>query len=460
MQSSRDSSVLRSLAIAFGDGLAFGVGMKLSAQKALGTGSPAPPLPEPELLDRIDQIERRVQQVEKLPAAIAAGAPGQPIDQKVLEAVVGALDARLAEQTTATERRLRDLEAKLTIELKTLHQQDHSVATGLQDRIAELHEQFSGQVGEIRQKTEGAHIAYRTELAALHRQFALETAKAVEAGLASKETQFQQRANSLHAALEEHTRTAQARHQALEAGVGSRIEGLRAGLAAETARIIQESLAENRVSLSQRFDAISGRIDETRAAASADAAKLIDEAMARNNAEVANQLADLHATLDEHARAAASREAALSARLETRIALMQGEFAAIAARLIDERVAKAVEAQITPLRAEIDAKDRELQSLRAKLAESDRHAANLFLAIGQACREAAERIAPSAVAPDPVKADPPEPPPSETSVSASGSDEGLPGFAQSKPPGKLLRIPLVSSMAMAIAASAALLHFL
>src|ERR1035438_5951765 len=178
MQNSRDSSVLRSLAIAFGDGLAFGVGMKITQQAARNPASPVPALAEPPLLDRLDEIERRVQKVEKLPPAIAFGGPGQPFDQKVLEAVVGALDARLAEQTTQTERRLRDLEAKLTIELKTLHQQDHSVSTGLQNRMLELHEQFSGQVGEIRKRSEEALAAYRTELASLHRQFAVETAKA------------------------------------------------------------------------------------------------------------------------------------------------------------------------------------------------------------------------------------------------------------------------------------------
>lgn len=485
MQSSRDSSVLRSLAIAFGDGLAFGVGMKITQQAGRSQVSPVPALAEPPLADRLDEIERRVQKVEKLPTAITVGGPGQPFDQKVLEAVVGALDARLAEQTTQTERRLRDLEAKLTIELKTLHQQDHSVSTGLQNRMVELHEQFSGQVGEIRKRSDEAQAAYRTELAALHRQFALETAKAVEGGLTAKEAQFQHKVDGLHAAVEEHTRTTLARHQILEAGLtaqsaglGSRIENLRSGIAMEASRAVEEALAQHRVATGEQIGqlraalddqaqaaaaqtaALSQRLDELRGAAASDTAHLIEEALGRNHAEIADLLADLHGEVDEHARAALTREAATAANWESRLANLHAEFTATAAHLVNERVAQAIEEQVLPLRAELDAKDRELQQLRQKLADSDRNAANMMLAIGQACRDAAERISPSVAAefkPEAIEMQPPVP---EAPVVAAGSDEGLPGFVQAKPPGKLLRIPLVSSMAMAIAAGAFFLHYL
>jgi hypothetical protein len=83
----------------------------------------------------------------------------------------------------------------------------------------------------------------------------------------------------------------------------------------------------------------------------------------------------------------------------------------------------------------------------------------MMLAISQACRDAAERLAPSA-SQEPPKSETGEPAPAAEPIVASGSDEGLPGFAQSKPPGKLLRIPLVSSMAMVIAGGVAILHFL
>ena len=65
MDTSRDSSVWRSLAVAFGDGLAFGVGMTLT-QKAGRRGA----LPQTEtraLPEHLQDLELRLAQVEKAP---------------------------------------------------------------------------------------------------------------------------------------------------------------------------------------------------------------------------------------------------------------------------------------------------------------------------------------------------------------------------------------------------------
>jgi len=72
MQSRGDSSILRSLAVAFGDGLAFGVGVKLSQNAARQIGATQ---------------RATVKRIEPTPPA-----PGPPehksgLDQKALEAV-------------------------------------------------------------------------------------------------------------------------------------------------------------------------------------------------------------------------------------------------------------------------------------------------------------------------------------------------------------------------------------
>src|ERR1035438_5583636 len=103
MESSRDSSVWRNLAVTFGGGLALGaVGMKLT-QTALRPVEFAP-RPEPNLnplTDRLARMERRLERVERAPApprpAAASHTAAAHIDQKVLEAVIGAVDARLHE---------------------------------------------------------------------------------------------------------------------------------------------------------------------------------------------------------------------------------------------------------------------------------------------------------------------------------------------------------------------------
>lgn len=114
MPSSRDSSVLRSLAVAFGDGLAFGAGMKLSQRAASSPGpAPAQAVDLAPLLEPIAEIENRVAESGRPSAARSVAAGAGPFDQKVLEAVVAALDARLNEQAGHTESRVAQLEARL-----------------------------------------------------------------------------------------------------------------------------------------------------------------------------------------------------------------------------------------------------------------------------------------------------------------------------------------------------------
>jgi hypothetical protein len=135
MQNSRDSSVWKSLAVAFGDGVAFAVGMKLS-QRAVqpseknGRPEPAPRLEPP---------------------------PAPPFDRKVVEAVVNAVDERLKEHAGQVERRIAELEAKLALELKSLGKQDEAlvsaleeVRTGCETRIAALREELAAPGGASR----------------------------------------------------------------------------------------------------------------------------------------------------------------------------------------------------------------------------------------------------------------------------------------------------------------------
>ena len=115
MQSSSDSSVWRSLAVAFGDGLAFGVGMKLTQNAARPNGAAAPPEPGP-LAERVERLEQHLKRIERSPAPAAADGA---LDQKVLDAIVNALEARLVEHSGQIDRRLADLDAKIAIEEKS-----------------------------------------------------------------------------------------------------------------------------------------------------------------------------------------------------------------------------------------------------------------------------------------------------------------------------------------------------
>jgi len=209
MQNNRDSSVLRSLAVAFGDGLAFGVGMKLTQGGRRGVDAAAPemareiaqPADLTPLLGRLDAIEGRIGKVERAAIAPSSDSAPAPFDQKVLEAIVKALDARLLEQAGQVERRITELEAKLAIELKMLHQritqQDHQAVSGMQTHIEELNGQFNDQLAAIRRRSDEERAAMQREIRSLRGEFVMEAALAVEERTAGLRTEIQSRDNQI-----------------------------------------------------------------------------------------------------------------------------------------------------------------------------------------------------------------------------------------------------------------------
>jgi hypothetical protein len=186
MQSSRDSSIWRSLAVAFGDGVAFGVGVKLAQgpQRPAAGAQPAVGLP---FAERLEQIEQRLSSIEQAPAPAVSMAPSAPapFDQKVLEAVVNALDARLREQAGQTERRLTELEAKFAIEFKTLDQQDRSIVTGLQGRLDEVHGQYNEHITGIRDAVAQDMDVLYGQIAQLRQELTANTGEGLEARIAA-----------------------------------------------------------------------------------------------------------------------------------------------------------------------------------------------------------------------------------------------------------------------------------
>jgi hypothetical protein len=128
MQDNRDS-LLKGLAIAFGNGLAVGVGMKLLQPQGSTRRQPAPR---------------------------AVLSPEARLDQRAIEGVVHALEARLQEQAGHLEQRISDLEAGIDVDLKTLNAQDEALSRrmeenfgALREEIVEMHREFAEAVGRI-----------------------------------------------------------------------------------------------------------------------------------------------------------------------------------------------------------------------------------------------------------------------------------------------------------------------
>jgi len=139
MQNTRDLSIWRSLAVAFGDGLAFGVGVKLSQNAARQNGAPA--VRNPPAGDRLEQLEERLRQIERTPLTGAG-----PFDQKVLEAVVNALEARLNEHTAQMERRLAELESRIAVDMRELQRQTESLEGRVDQGTGVLREEIAAEI--------------------------------------------------------------------------------------------------------------------------------------------------------------------------------------------------------------------------------------------------------------------------------------------------------------------------
>jgi hypothetical protein len=116
MASSRDSSIWKSLAAAFGDGLVFAAGMKLAQSSVRPAPAAAPP-----------------------PVAAPA-----PFDRKVLEAVVHAVEERLQEHAEQVERRIAELEARMNKRDEAVASAVEELRTLCQTRVAELREELTG----------------------------------------------------------------------------------------------------------------------------------------------------------------------------------------------------------------------------------------------------------------------------------------------------------------------------
>ena len=174
MDSSRDSSVWRSLAVAFGDGLAFGVGMKLTQNTAAKPGTPPS---QSDVAGRLTRVEQRLER-------IAAGAPN--LDPGVLDALMHALEARLQENAGLVDRSLAELEVKLAVELKALRQQDQDLAAATESQLEEVRRAVAEQLQALRQQVDEDGKALQNQLVALHREFAAAVADIVEEQVANQ----------------------------------------------------------------------------------------------------------------------------------------------------------------------------------------------------------------------------------------------------------------------------------
>jgi hypothetical protein len=182
MQNSRDSSVWRTLAVAFGDGLAFGVGVTLTrnAARLAATRSATPELRP--INGRITEIEQRM---ERARAAGSLPVAGAPLNHRAADAVLKAIDGRFTELGGQIDRRLAELEVKVKIELGALDAQDHSLAAGVETRLDVLRGEITEAVAAQRQSIDADMRGLRAQMTAIHKEFAETLARLVDEQIAT-----------------------------------------------------------------------------------------------------------------------------------------------------------------------------------------------------------------------------------------------------------------------------------
>jgi chromosome segregation ATPase len=150
MGTSRESSLLRSLAVAFGDGVAFGVGVKLAqdpGKKSVST----PSRDLGPLAARLAAIEKRVEGIEQSSPTLPA-ASSMNFDQHALNALVSSFEARLEEHAAHVERVVAEMEVRIALELKALRLQDESLTQGIKamrEDLISLHREFAEAVSAL-----------------------------------------------------------------------------------------------------------------------------------------------------------------------------------------------------------------------------------------------------------------------------------------------------------------------
>ncbi len=185
MQSSRDSSVWRTLAVAFGDGLAFGVGVTLTRNAARLAAIRSAPPEHRSLNQRIAEMEERTRRARAVIAPPAAAPPTIPSAAVAAQAV---LDGRFAELGGRIDRGLAELGSKIQGDLNFLDTQDHELAEGVEARIDGMRREIADAVAAQRQEVDAEMRALRAQVTAVHKEFAETLSRIVDEQIATTVT--------------------------------------------------------------------------------------------------------------------------------------------------------------------------------------------------------------------------------------------------------------------------------
>ncbi len=187
MEKSNQPSFFKSLALAFGDGLAFGVAMKLaqgpSKTREDGMTDLGP------LAERLRKVEDRREQAQTIDKD-ALMKFGEGLDGRVLEKVIVAMEARLTEHAGQVDRRLAEIDAQVALDLKAVDTHTAAQTNAVEKAIQQIESQVRDYVAAAQQSSAEQIAGVDQKLSALQEALPAKFREIIEAVRQSMEARL------------------------------------------------------------------------------------------------------------------------------------------------------------------------------------------------------------------------------------------------------------------------------
>jgi hypothetical protein len=187
MEKSNQPSFLKSLALAFGDGLAFGVAVKLAQgpfkTREVGMTDLGP------LAERLRKVEDRKEQAQTIDKD-ALMKFGEGLDGRVLEKVIVAMEARLTEHAGQVDRRLAEIDAQVALDLKAVDTHTSAQTNAVEKAIQDIERQVHDYVAAAQQSSAEQIAGVDQKLSALQEALPAKFREIIEAVRQSMEARL------------------------------------------------------------------------------------------------------------------------------------------------------------------------------------------------------------------------------------------------------------------------------
>jgi hypothetical protein len=405
MEKSGHSSFLKSLALAFGDGLLFGVAMKLAQGPSKSREDEMTDLGP--LAERLRKVEDHTQTIDK----DALVKFGEGLDGRVLEKVIVALEARLTEHVGQVDRRLAEIDAQVALDLKAVDThtaaQTNAVEKAMQeveaqvrDYVAAAQQSSAAQIAEVDQKLSALHEA----LPAKFREIVEAVRQSMEARVALELTELESRVSAREVTPERFQEFQSSLHgevEALSGRLSAEISGLAEHQQSQTAPL-QQALQQLETKLTtlredlppkirQIVEAVEASMDARISAGdqqAADRAAGLEQALAALRAEMPST-EGFRQSLDESLRLHAEHVGALDQKLTALQEELPPKIKAIVDAVresLDARMAVELQGIEERHSAQIQQTEARLQSnggqVENRLAGLEQHAAQITAGMG------------------------------------------------------------------------------